>query len=640
MIFHSVRTLVLLFVLFGQQSAKSFSIPSRCAGSTKWVSIYNRGRSHLCMQDSSSSNTELREKLDSDDYSGAYSTLKRNPMMTIRKEDARALLNNLDKLVSNEEASSDADAYQKKMIETSTYVYKRCERQSVFRGFGSVQADAYPLSSMNEVSPQRLEELTGLNINALTPKQRSFYWQLAGISVCAAEYFIGTALGVDPLYTFIPGTLGLLAIDQLFYRGAYFETVYQTLFPEYKEKIIYHEAGHYLIAYLLGVPVRGCVTSAMEARKNPDIKGSAGTIFFDTKLADELDAQRVTRSSIDRLSVVIMAGIAAEALKYDRSEGGISDERSLTGFLTSVQPPWSINRIQGQARWAVSQAILLLREHQDSYDALVEVLKKGNAAGVGDAVLAIEAALPASLPSAARIAEKEGKRKRRESDALLRYVQRKTYMVGGIAPSSVDSSQVAGENFDESLKIATNAASSETGESSVTAGAEDTSQKLMEFTERIRLLETAVKRRDVDISKLTVGGLWLNDLRSLGDEAKASDDQPQVPLPGAERVNSRGIAMPPPLEGYEKAIEKLNEEEASKNPYAFVEMTVGANPDIKASSDSSMQDLPNSSEQLIQSHRGYQLKELENTALSIRQNVLEKKARLAKLRCESATSVQ
>ena len=42
---------------------------------------------------------------------------------------------------------------------------------------------------------------------------------------------------------------------------------YQFLFPQYKKKVVRHEAGHFLLAYLLGIPVRGCITSAREAQK-------------------------------------------------------------------------------------------------------------------------------------------------------------------------------------------------------------------------------------------------------------------------------------------------------------------------------------------------------------------------------------
>ena len=39
-------------------------------------------------------------------------------------------------------------------------------------------------------------------------------------------------------------------------------------------------------------------------------------------MADEVATQEVTRASLDRLSVIIMARIAAEALKFNKAKGG------------------------------------------------------------------------------------------------------------------------------------------------------------------------------------------------------------------------------------------------------------------------------------------------------------------------------
>jgi hypothetical protein len=48
---------------------------------------------------------------------------------------------------------------------------------------------------------------------------------------------------------------------------------------------------------------------------------------------------KVVRSSLDRLSIVIMGGVAAEAVKYGRTEGGLDDERQLLDFFQQqVQP--------------------------------------------------------------------------------------------------------------------------------------------------------------------------------------------------------------------------------------------------------------------------------------------------------------
>jgi hypothetical protein len=91
---------------------------------------------------------------------------------------------------------------------------------------------------------------------------------------------LGQVLNFDPLVTSIPLTFGLLAADQLIARGAVAETIYQRLFPEYKKKIIAHEAGHFLVAYLLGMSLRGCIVNARDAMKFPEIRGQAGTIFY------------------------------------------------------------------------------------------------------------------------------------------------------------------------------------------------------------------------------------------------------------------------------------------------------------------------------------------------------------------------
>ena len=385
---------------------------------TRLPALARRRRTALCAFDGGDVPTapEIKKRLAEEDFAAAYTALKRNPMHQIDQDDARLLLNNLQKLVP---LGGSEEEREKQLVDACTLLYKRLERTRVLRGFGCIEGE-YPDKSLGDVTPSKLQQVTGLSNAALTPKERKNYWTLAGIGLCVVQYFLGESLGLDPLYTTIPATFAALSVDQLFYRGAGFESVYQKLFPEYRKKIVAHEAGHFLVAYLLGIPVRGCVTSANEARKYPEIKGQAGTVFYDPKLSDELAGQKVTRSSVDRLSVVLMAGIAAEALTFGNSEGGVVDERSLIGFLTSFSPPWNGMRIQVQARWSAMQAILLIREHQASFDALVEALEGG--CGVGDAVLAIEQNLPAMLPAATRQEERKKQKKAMELDLLMRYV--------------------------------------------------------------------------------------------------------------------------------------------------------------------------------------------------------------------------
>ena len=111
----------------------------------------------------------------------------------------------------------------------------------------------------------------------------------------------------------------------------------------------------------------------------------------------------LARSVIDRYCVVVMGGIAAEAERNQQAEGGRSDEAALINLLSSLDGgrTWDIARIQSQARWAASQALLLLREHRAAFDALCAALEAG--ASVGECILAIEGALDGDeLPTAAR----------------------------------------------------------------------------------------------------------------------------------------------------------------------------------------------------------------------------------------------
>ena len=64
----------------------------------------------------------------------------------------------------------------------------------------------------------------------------------------------------------------------MFLKGSAFESVYQKLFPEYKDIIISHEAGHFLVAYLMGVSLRACVTSAWSAREFNEINGKKNEV--------------------------------------------------------------------------------------------------------------------------------------------------------------------------------------------------------------------------------------------------------------------------------------------------------------------------------------------------------------------------
>jgi hypothetical protein len=135
---------------------------------------------------------------------------------------------------------------------------------------------------------------------------------------------------------------------------------------------------------------------------------SAGTSFFDLDLSSQISRAEIKRSVLDRYSIIVMAGIAAEAVNYGQADGGAGDEMALISFLQSLNgdslknPPWNDATIRNQARYGVLNAILMLREYKECYDALVDTLERGKT--LGDCIHAIENAgraynkLPLQMP--------------------------------------------------------------------------------------------------------------------------------------------------------------------------------------------------------------------------------------------------
>jgi len=566
---------------------------------------------------------EIREKLIGSNYKDAFLVLKRNPMAPLQLEDAKLFLNNLDSLGSENE---NEEKNTMKMTESANYIYRRLERQKVLKGFGCVDGE-YPEKAL-DVSPSKLEELSGLKVSSLTPKQRTTYWRLAGVGLCLAEYIVGSSLGIDPLYTLIPITFAGFISDQVFLKGAVFETIYQKLFPEYKEKIIAHEAGHFLIAYLLGLSVRGCITNAWQAQKYREIQGQAGTMFFDSRLMDEVANQKVKRSSLDRLSVVIMAGIAAEALKFGKAEGGASDEQSLITFFTSIQPPWNLLRIQGQARWGVLQSLLLIKEHQAAYDALFQELSAGG--GVGDCVLAIESNLPETLPSSLRIAEREKRLKRIETDRMLRYVQRMTWRAGGIDPApepdalfSTASDHDNGNALEDGM--GSNSAMNGLNKDAIDNDALDV---VSLFTQKIRSLEEAVRSGKTP-STIDSEGVWLNNLDSVKTSLGPKELTDVVPS---------GVKIPEPLPDFEKRVEALQEKEKQEVAVDVpLEVTIEpVAPAVIPLLQSNVRPTVTPKELLL-SHRGFQIRQLENQEIENKRRVAKIDKRLIELKKDMLT---
>jgi len=264
--------------------------------------------------------------------------------------------------------------------------YEALAKRGILRGFNSCTDALLPLD--RELENKDQEKLTGLSSLAFARSRGG-----GEFTVIIAFAWLAVALIMGPAPTIASLSLvAILVADRFAFSGVVFESIARIVQPARRKQLVQHEAGHFLLAYLLGNPVQACLLDVWSTSKEGI---TAGTVFFDTELGASTKGRLLSNKLIDRYSVVVMAGIAAEVLTSGKTVGGAADELALGNFLGEGT---KISRIVYQARWGVTQAFLLLREHKSAYDALCEALEKG--ASVGEAIVAIEKALPPDeLPS-------------------------------------------------------------------------------------------------------------------------------------------------------------------------------------------------------------------------------------------------
>jgi hypothetical protein len=201
---------------------------------------------------------------------------------------------------------------------------------------------------------------------------------------------LGPLLNISP---FIPaaatiGILGLATLDTFNWQGRAGTLLVgwvDSFSAEHRARVLRHEAGHFLVAHLLDIPVTGYSLSAWEAFRQGQA-GRGGVSFAATDLAAALEQGKLSGQLVDRLCMVWMAGIAAETLAYGKAEGGGDDRQQLRLLWSQLQRP----RSEGdqKERWATLQAKTLLEEQRPAYEALVEAM--ANRQSVESCCLAID----------------------------------------------------------------------------------------------------------------------------------------------------------------------------------------------------------------------------------------------------------
>ena len=137
-----------------------------------------------------------------------------------------------------------------------------------------------------------------------------------------------------------------------------------------KDRIAYHEAGHFLVGYLCGVFIQSY-----------DVSGEkdAGTMIV-------LEDGKTLKAKSAHLMVTAMAGVVAETLRFGNCRGGVED-------IPVVYEVMRMEKIkarerQGVLRWTLLKALSLLNIYRDELDEIAHGMKSGK--GVNDLIADIE----------------------------------------------------------------------------------------------------------------------------------------------------------------------------------------------------------------------------------------------------------
>lgn len=168
--------------------------------------------------------------------------------------------------------------------------------------------------------------------------------------------------------------LGIITADQIRWGGRgtdFFVSLWQS--KAERQRIVCHEAGHFLAAYHLNIAITDYSLSPWEVLKQGQT-GMAGVQFDTRELQTQCEQWQRRPQALERWATVWMAGIAAEKVVYGDAQGGESDRQQLrTAFRLAGLP--EINIPQKES-WAFLQAKTLLETHRSAHQQLQQALQE------------------------------------------------------------------------------------------------------------------------------------------------------------------------------------------------------------------------------------------------------------------------
>ncbi|KAL6615195.1 hypothetical protein ACP70R_037465 [Stipagrostis hirtigluma subsp. patula] len=251
------------------------------------------------------------------------------------------------------------------------------------RGFGAARQVPQRLYKLDEL------KLNGIDTSAfLSPVDRTLGSIERNLQIAAVlgGLSISPALELSQLQILfiVLGLLSLWSVDFVYFGGGVrnliLDTIGHYISQKYHDRVIQHEAGHFLIAYLLGVLPKGyTITSLDTLIKQGSLNVQAGTAFVDYEFVEEIKTGKMSATMLNKFSCIALAGVATEYLLYGIAEGGLADINKLDELLNGVG--FTQKKADSQVRWAVLNTVLMLRRHQKAILQLAEAMSSGKSVG-------------------------------------------------------------------------------------------------------------------------------------------------------------------------------------------------------------------------------------------------------------------
>lgn len=227
-------------------------------------------------------------------------------------------------------------------------------------------------------------------------------------------------------------------------------SIQREIFPVYRKRMIQHEAGHFLMGHLLGLPVKGYATNAVKnavefyplndpnvgqnrvkqlgftvSRNNDAVVNDVRPVQSDAPFFSKegrgsqvVEEQSVFRNAknytenpflklpsvneptnswpfrgfddvtVDKLAAVSLAGVCAEILAFGNAEGGYADLSQLRQLFNSAQSDLDEGDMERRIRYSLGFAMTQLRLHLGVLDVLADAMERG--ASVAECVVIIE----------------------------------------------------------------------------------------------------------------------------------------------------------------------------------------------------------------------------------------------------------